>query len=49
MHNTGVASFNLGQMRTAAWEIAFQIALRNFSEKARGELGYIRAVVTKGR
>ena len=28
-------------MRTAAQETTFQIALRNCSEEARGELGYI--------
>ena len=31
-------SFIWGKMRTAAWETAFQIALRNWSEEARGEL-----------
>ena len=28
-------------MRTVAWETSFQVVLRNCSEEARGELGYM--------
>ena len=35
-------SFIWGKMRTTAWEAASQIALRDFSKVAMGEIQYIR-------
>ena len=42
-------SFIWGEMRTAPQETVFQIALRNCSEEARGEPGYIGVLQQKGR
>ena len=35
-------------MKTAAWETVFQIALRNYSEEAKGGAGMYRSFASKG-
>ena len=42
-------SFIGGRMRTADWETAFQIALRNCSEEARGGTRIYRSPATESR
>ena len=47
MHKVRVASFIWGKMRTAAWETAFQIPLRNCSKEVGGKVG-IYVILVRG-
>ena len=38
-----------GKMRAAAWDAALQVALRNYSEEARGGARLHKSFATKGR